>query len=91
MATWGGHGLEAPREAKRQEVVPAPAALFAPHSCSLSGFLHPPSPLKLSEASAMGLGAVSPGTKAALQGKNRIPSELGNISDKREGELFLEK
>lgn len=66
------------------EMVPAPAALFAPLSCSLSGFLHPPSPLKLSEASAMGLGAARPGTKAAHQGKNWSPSELGNVPGKRE-------
>lgn len=81
VSAWppGGHGLEAPRE-----VVPAPAALFAPLGCSLSGFLHPPSPLKLSEASAMGLGAARPGTKAALQGKNWSPSELGNVPGKRE-------
>lgn len=81
VSTWppGGHGLEAPRE-----MVPAPAALFAPLSCSLSGFLHPPSPLKLTEASAMGLGAACPGTKAALQGKNWSPSELGNVPGKRE-------
>lgn len=32
----------------------------------------------------MGLGAACPGTKAALQGKNWSPSELGNVPGKRE-------